>query len=100
MILGRTISRQHEDARIPHAGSHPVGIFSVLSTSLVVQIFVAHIFMPSPTREKCVNSSVSTATRPNAVALRAEYLLHRVVAAYALISDLLPKICFVDLHKT
>ena len=56
--------------------------------------------MPSPTREKSVNTSVSTVTRPNAVALRAEYLLDRIVAAYAHISDLLPKIYFVDLHKT
>ena len=100
MELGRPVSRRHDDARIRHAGSHPVGVFSIFSTRQWCNLFVVHIFTPRSTKEKCVNSLVGTPTRPNAVALRADYMLHRIVAAYDNDPGLLPKICFVILYKT
>ena len=46
------------------------------------------------------NPSVSTATCPNSVALPAGSLSHLIVVLYDHISDLRPRICFVELHET
>ena len=56
--------------------------------------------MPSSARANCIIISVSAATRPNFVALPAAYLSHGIVVPCDRISDMLPRICSVELHET